>query len=71
VSVLKPALAGKVTLEVMSIKDDTAKGLGEKHFPNSKHGLIAYGPDGEVIDKIEGHNFGAAEINALAAKHMK
>ena len=55
----------------MSIKDEEAIGLGEKYFPNNKHGLLAYGPDGKVIDKIEGHNFGAAEIKALAERCMK
>lgn len=70
-SVLKPVFDGKVDLEVMSINDEEAKGLGEKHFPNNKHGLIAYDSEGKVIDKIEGHNFGAAEIKALAEKHMK
>lgn len=58
----------KVTFEVQSIQDDTAAGLAEKHFPQGKHGLIAYDGDGKIIDKIEGHRFGEAEIRAIVDK---
>ena len=33
-------------------------------FTHLRHGLVAFGPDGEVVAKIPGHDYGADEIRA-------
>lgn len=33
-------------------------------FEDAKHGLVVFGPDGEVAETLPGHQFGRAEIEA-------
>ena len=68
---LKKVYEGKIDLTVKSIKEPGLEELGKKHFPDLKHGLLAYSPDGEVVDKIAGHRFGKDKIVAVIDNLLK
>ena len=65
---LKKQYDGKVELSVRSIKEPGGEALGKEHFPDQKHGLLAYDSAGEIVDKIEGHRFEAKDIIKVVDK---
>ena len=68
VSELKPEYAGRIDFVVIpatetATRSDEIKAFG---FTALKHGLVGFNSDGDPLVKIPGHNFGRAEIVAVA-----
>lgn len=54
---------GRADISVAKVQE-LDEAFAKEQFPNNKHGLLIYDGAGEVIGKLEGHQFGAAEVES-------
>ncbi|MEE9393826.1 MAG: hypothetical protein V3W41_15100 [Planctomycetota bacterium] len=67
VSELQDEYRGKIILRVVQVNDSN-RDLMKEHMDPESHGMLAFDPDGKIVDKIIGHKFGKKEIVALLTR---
>lgn len=53
---------GRVEFNVISAEETANRPEETERFGDSLHGLVAFGPDGEEVAMLPGHQYGKEEI---------
>ncbi len=58
---------GRVVFEVIPAAETSQRSaeIASLGFTELRHGLVGFGPDGEVLAKLPGHDYDKAEIEAV------
>jgi len=63
VSELGVEYEGQITVSIVDVNTDEGRAAVEEYgWGDARHGLVTFGPDGEMVGTLAGHTYGKPEV---------